>query len=86
MPRPEEPAVVVKGETRIEIRIVCASVGEIGHADHVWTKQRVSLAKRFMEKLTRDMQGRKAAVIELPYKTQVRVVSDWEDYDHSDDQ
>lgn len=83
MARAVERPIDVQSEAVQEFRIVCGAAGEVGHHEHVWVKKKPSLIERFREKLTRDVTGRKQAPVELPYKTQTRMVSPWEDYEYN---
>ena len=85
MPRKPEQHIPVTQDTEQEFMVTCASFGEMGHADHKWVKVRPSLVNRFRDKMTIDMSGKKAAAIELPYRTMTRNVSPWEDYEYPGD-
>ncbi len=65
-------------ETEYEYRVVCKSFHSApGHHDHVWAKDTLKLTKWYADKLSDDMAGQKMAPLELPYKVQVRVLSEW---------
>jgi hypothetical protein len=81
MRRPEPDTTPKNTDLRNEVRIVCAGYGQFGHQEHVWTKARPSLAKKFIEKKTTEMTGTRFAAMELPYRLQVRAVTDWEDFE-----
>lgn len=62
-----------------EYRIVCKSFGQPKHHTHAWTKETLTLAKRYRDKKDEEVATMKMAPLEIPHRIQSRVPSQWED-------
>jgi len=74
-----EEFIELENKARMEFQVVCASWGTPGHHEHSYVKKTLALSQSYAVKLDTRTKGDRMRMMEVPFKVQVRIVSDWED-------
>ena len=66
-----------KSEVKTEWRIVCHGSGSPGHADHVFSYTEEKVARKMLDKRTREWGAKPATQMCSPFHLESRLISAW---------